>query len=304
MRGSLRLTSPRGEVSLPARRAMRYTRAMRIVLVTALLLASASAYADPAKATDTKGTDYGPQVRAMFRVAACGSDDAVPDRFSVHTVDSHCKEMQEVYKSYKHAWADAAQRFIAELRPKDLTHTVVYPFGGGDLSSALAVYPDADGAHHDLARGRRRHSRDRHDHQGAARDRPRHDHDRYPPPVSRGTLDDEEPAGGFALGVAGYDHDGDGRPRRARHGADRAALLRHRVRRHAALSHERRARLARGRLRGGQARYQGTEEGHALLVRARLRVRRTSRSSFARAATTRQRCARIATSSRTSTTRT
>src|SRR5262249_14800481 len=34
----------------------------------------------PAKAkATTNGTDFGPQVRAMFRVAACGSDDAVPD---------------------------------------------------------------------------------------------------------------------------------------------------------------------------------------------------------------------------------
>src|SRR6185503_3164215 len=32
---------------------------------------------------------------------------------------------------------------IAELRPHDLTTTVVYPFGGGDLLSALAVFPDA-----------------------------------------------------------------------------------------------------------------------------------------------------------------
>ena len=118
---------------------MSYTLAMRIAVV-AILTWSLSASADP----DPKGTDYGTQVRAMFRVAACGSDDAVPDRFSIHTVDSHCREMNEVYKSYKHAWADAAERFIAELRPKDLTHTVVYPFGGGDLSSALAVYPDAE----------------------------------------------------------------------------------------------------------------------------------------------------------------
>jgi len=79
----------------------------------------------------------------MFRVAACGSDDAVPDKFSIKTIDAHCKEMAAVYNSYKRAWADEAQKFIAELRPKDLTHTVVYPFGGGDLSSALAVYPDA-----------------------------------------------------------------------------------------------------------------------------------------------------------------
>ena len=127
------------------RGAMRYTRSMRTAVVVTLLCASLSAFADPARAkTDAKGTDFGPQVRAMFRVAACGSDDAVPDRFSIRTVDAHCKEMQDVYKSYKKAWADAAQKFIAELRPKDLTHTVVYPFGGGDLSSALAVYPDAE----------------------------------------------------------------------------------------------------------------------------------------------------------------
>ncbi|CAN5344363.1 hypothetical protein BH11MYX1_BH11MYX1_36220 [soil metagenome] len=117
---------------------------MRTVLVILALLTAGSAHADPAAKTAPIGTDYGPQVRAMFRVAACGGDDAVPDRFSVRTVLAHCKDMQEVYKSYKRAWADKAQAFISELRPKDLTHTVVYPFGGGDLSSALAVYPDAE----------------------------------------------------------------------------------------------------------------------------------------------------------------
>jgi hypothetical protein len=51
--------------------------------------------------------------------------------------------MTAVYASYRKAWADEVQQFIAELRPKDLPTTVVYPFGGGDLSSALAVFPDA-----------------------------------------------------------------------------------------------------------------------------------------------------------------
>jgi hypothetical protein len=91
----------------------------------------------------TGATDFGPQVRAMFRVAACGGDAAIPERFPQRTIDAHCKEMAGVYDSYKKAWADEAQHFIAELRPKDLPSTVVYPFGGGDLSSALAVYPDA-----------------------------------------------------------------------------------------------------------------------------------------------------------------
>jgi len=110
---------------------------MRTALwVTSLLLVAVPAFADD-------GTDFGPEVRAMYRVAACGGDEPVPERFSPKTVDAHCAELHAVYKSYKKAWADQAQAFVAELRPRDLTTTVVYPFGGGDLSSALAVFPDA-----------------------------------------------------------------------------------------------------------------------------------------------------------------
>lgn len=88
-------------------------------------------------------TDFGPQARAMFRVAACNSDDAVPGRFATKIVDRHCKEMTGVYASYRKRWLEKAMPFIANLRPADAPKTVVYPFGGGDLSSALAVYPDA-----------------------------------------------------------------------------------------------------------------------------------------------------------------
>ena len=110
---------------------------MRLALVAALLISS-SAFAD-----EPQGTEFATQVREMFRVAACGSDDAIPERFSARTIEAHCKEMAEVYKSYKRAWADQAEKFIATLRPADAPKTVVYPFGGGDLSSALAVFPDA-----------------------------------------------------------------------------------------------------------------------------------------------------------------
>lgn len=88
-------------------------------------------------------TDFGPQARAMFRVAACNSDDLIPERFAAKVVERHCKEMTSLYASYKKLWADKAGAFIAELRPADLPKTVVYPFGGGDLTSALVVYPDA-----------------------------------------------------------------------------------------------------------------------------------------------------------------
>jgi hypothetical protein len=104
------------------------------VLTIALV---APAWAEPA------ATDFGPQARVMFRVAACGSDDAIPARFSARAITAHCKEMAAIYASYRKAWANEAQAFIATLRPKDLPRAAVYPFGGGDLSSALTVYPDA-----------------------------------------------------------------------------------------------------------------------------------------------------------------
>jgi hypothetical protein len=97
----------------------------------------------PARAQPATGTDFGTQARVMFRVAACGGDDAIPQRFSARAIGAHCRDMKEIYASYKKAWADRAAAFIAGLRPKGLPTTVVYPFGGGDLSSALVVFPDA-----------------------------------------------------------------------------------------------------------------------------------------------------------------
>jgi len=112
------------------------------IAVSILCCAIGAARADQ-KPAPTKGTDFADEVRTLYRIAACGGDDSIPERFTARTIDLHCKEMAEVYKSYRKAWADQAEKFIADLRPKDIPKTVVYPFGGGDLTSALAVYPDA-----------------------------------------------------------------------------------------------------------------------------------------------------------------
>jgi len=114
---------------------MRTPCVVTALLTTALL---ARAHAEPAA-----GSDFGAQARVMFRVAACGGDDAIPERFSARSITAHCREMAAIYAAYRKQWADEAQAFIAGVRPRDLPRTVVYPFGGGDLSSALAVFPDA-----------------------------------------------------------------------------------------------------------------------------------------------------------------
>ncbi len=97
----------------------------------------------PLPAAGSPGTDYAAQVRELFRVGACGNDGPIDARFRPRVVAQHCADMKRKYASYKKAWADKATPFIAALRPADAPKTVVYPFGGGDLTSALVVFPDA-----------------------------------------------------------------------------------------------------------------------------------------------------------------
>jgi hypothetical protein len=90
------------------------------------------------------GTLYTKQVQAAFRVAACGGSDALlPAHIDKKIVDAHCGMQQAAFAEYKKEWLDVAGPFIAKLRPAGLPTTIVYPFGGGDLVSALATYPDA-----------------------------------------------------------------------------------------------------------------------------------------------------------------
>jgi hypothetical protein len=96
----------------------------------------------PAAALPLEGQDFLPEALALFRVAACGGGE-IPARFDAAVVSRHCDELGHAYDDYRKGWVDLARPFIAALRPKDLPSTVVYPFGGGDLVSALATYPDA-----------------------------------------------------------------------------------------------------------------------------------------------------------------
>lgn len=84
------------------------------------------------------------QVKAAFRVAGCGGDDSLlPAHVDRQLVETHCTILKSAYEEYKREWLAVAGPFIAKLRPAELPTTVVYPFGGGDLVSALATYPDA-----------------------------------------------------------------------------------------------------------------------------------------------------------------
>jgi hypothetical protein len=134
---------------------MGSTMRAQVALLAVVLASSGSAIADTPKTPiekvtpptaappKTPATDYGAEALDMYRVAACGGDRAIPERFTQKIVDRHCKQLGTLYTQFKSTWVDKALPFINDIRPKDVPKTVVYPFGGGDLSSALTAYPDA-----------------------------------------------------------------------------------------------------------------------------------------------------------------
>ncbi|HEY0251705.1 MAG TPA: hypothetical protein VGC41_09270 [Kofleriaceae bacterium] len=106
-------------------------------LALACLLVSGVAAAEPAK-----GQDFISDAKALFRTAACGGTDAV-DPSMQKIVDRHCKTVLEKIEKFRALYFDKGRAFFDKIEPKDLPKTIVYPFGGGDLLSALVAFPDA-----------------------------------------------------------------------------------------------------------------------------------------------------------------
>jgi hypothetical protein len=99
---------------------------------------------DPPEPPPPKGLELIDQARALFRVAACGGDGAIPEGLRREFVDVHCNSMAKKIAGYTNGWMSKAGPFFDELVPTDLPKTVVYPFGGGDLLTALVVFRRLD----------------------------------------------------------------------------------------------------------------------------------------------------------------
>lgn len=86
--------------------------------------------------------DFIADAKLFYRVVACAGTDALPAAFEAKTVDAHCADLGKRAQRFKDKYVAPAGTFIASIRPTGLPTTVVYPFGGGDLGSALIAYPD------------------------------------------------------------------------------------------------------------------------------------------------------------------
>ncbi|MCC6619912.1 MAG: hypothetical protein IT385_01575 [Deltaproteobacteria bacterium] len=104
-----------------------------VTLPLVCVLGLASARAEP--------VEFTAELRALSAVAACDGTP-IPEGFDPKAVQAHCKDLDKIMSGYVSAWAVPARAFFDGLVPKDIPKTVVYPFGGADLLTALAVYPD------------------------------------------------------------------------------------------------------------------------------------------------------------------
>jgi len=109
---------------------------VRFLVAVALVIQLAPA---PARADAPR--DFTREVRTLYAVAACG--EAPPAGFDAAAVAAHCKQVNAAIATWRDKWLTKAAPFFAELLKPRSPATVVYPFGGGDLVTALAVYPDA-----------------------------------------------------------------------------------------------------------------------------------------------------------------
>lgn len=89
-----------------------------------------------------QGKDFIEDAKLFVRVVACTGDAPLPPNIPADDVEAHCTIYRRWMKQYERIYAQSAKEFLRKIVPSDLPTTVVYPFGGGDVISALTTYPD------------------------------------------------------------------------------------------------------------------------------------------------------------------
>jgi len=112
-------------------------------LGTSTAVAAAATPSSVPATGSTAPLDFIPVTQTLARVAACAAVGKIPEQFDARVVDKHCQQLAALEAKWRQTWLAQAQPFFAAVVPRDVPPTVVYPFGGGDLLTALVVYPNA-----------------------------------------------------------------------------------------------------------------------------------------------------------------
>ena len=108
-----------------------FNSSMRSLLIVLALCGTASA--EPA--------EFIRDAKLLYTVAACGPGEVDPSIQKI--VEHHCKAINDRLAKFRALYFDKGRTWFDKVVPDDAPTTVVYPFGGGDLLSALVAFPNA-----------------------------------------------------------------------------------------------------------------------------------------------------------------
>jgi hypothetical protein len=113
---------------------------MRTLPTTVTLALALAAVAVPRARAE--GVDFIDDAKLLYRVVACGGTNAVDAKLE-KVVERHCKAINEKLAEFRAAYFEKNRAWFDAVVPTTVPKTVVYPFGGGDLISALVAFPEA-----------------------------------------------------------------------------------------------------------------------------------------------------------------
>jgi hypothetical protein len=100
--------------------------------------------APPDATLPPKGAELIDTARTYMRVGACAGDAPVPEKITDEFLKTYCKKLQWAKDSFAKKWQAKAQPLFDQIVPDDIPKTILYPFAGGDLVSAMVVFDEFD----------------------------------------------------------------------------------------------------------------------------------------------------------------
>lgn len=89
------------------------------------------------------GQNFADEARLLYRLVSCKGDVPVTPAIA-QIIDDHCRQLAPSIEAFKKNWLDTARPFLASIVPGDAPTKVVYPFAGGDNTTLLVTYPNAE----------------------------------------------------------------------------------------------------------------------------------------------------------------
>jgi len=98
---------------------------------------------DAADPVPLQGQNFNNEINWLYTCLIADGDNP-PSGISATEYTRHKNWIQERINRYRSGFLDPFALFMADKRPAHLPDIVLYPFGGSDLATAIATFPDAN----------------------------------------------------------------------------------------------------------------------------------------------------------------